>query len=130
MIALDTNVLVRYIVQDDKPQAKKATQAIEALTADDPAFISCIVLCEINWVLKSAYKISKEDCIGALRSILSVAVFDVERFDVCSKALTLYEAGAADFSDYVIQQIARQEGYNTVLSFDKQAQKSAGFRSP
>ncbi len=130
MIALDTNVLVRYIVQDDKAQAKKATRAIEGLTADAPAFIPCIVLCELNWVLKSFYKISKQDRLEAMQGVLSVAVFDVERLEACLKALRLYEAGHADFSDYLIQQIARQEGYDTVLSFDKKAQKSSGFQSP
>ena len=130
MIALDTNVLVRYIVQDDKAQTKKAAQAIEGLTVDMPAFISCIVLCELNWVLASFYKISKTDRIEALQGVLSVAVFDIERAEVCLKALKLYEAGAADFSDYVIQQVAAQEGYDTVLSFDKKALKSSGFKSP
>ena len=130
MIALDTNVLVRYIVQDDKAQTKKATQAIEGLGVDSPAFISCIVLCELNWVLTSFYKVPKKDRIEALQGVLSVAVFDVERHGACLKALKLYDSGVADFSDYLIQQIAAQEGYNTVLSFDKKALKSSHFKSP
>lgn len=130
MIALDTNVLVRYIVQDNIAQAQKATKAIEALTPDMPAFISCIVLCEINWVLKSVYKISKKDRLKALQNILTVAVFDIERLESCLKALKLYETGPTDFSDYLIQQIAWMEGYETVLTFDKKAQKSSGFKNP
>jgi predicted nucleic-acid-binding protein len=130
MIALDTNVLVRYIVQDDPAQAKKATKIIEDLTVASPAFISCIVLCEINWVLQTAYKIPKKNRFEALQGILSVAVFDVERLGSCLKALKLYEGGSADFSDYLIQQIAGQAGYDTVLSFDKKALKHAGFKSP
>ena len=51
MYALDTNILVRYIVQDDKEQAQKAVHAIERLTSEERGFISCIVLCEVNWVL-------------------------------------------------------------------------------
>jgi len=130
MIALDTNVLVRYIMQDDKLQAKKATLAIETLTSDAPAFISCIVLCEINWVLKTAYKIPKPDCIDVLERILSVAVFDIENLSACLTALQLYEAGQADFSDYLIQKIAREHGYISVLTFDKKALKNPGFTSP
>lgn len=54
MIALDTNVLVRYLAQDDREQARVATRFIEEhLTADDPGFVSTIVLCEIIWVLES-----------------------------------------------------------------------------
>lgn len=128
--ALDTNVLVRYIVQDDKAQAKKAAQIIEALQPETPAFISCIVICELNWVLQSAYKISKEERIAALQGIMATSVFAIERMEACLKALRLYEKGSGDYSDYLIQQIARQEGYPTVLTFDKNAQKSDGFQSP
>ena len=130
MLALDTNVLVRYLVQDDKTQARKATKVIEALTTDSPAFISCIVLCEINWVLKTAYKISKPECVEALNNIISVAVFDVENLEACMMALKQYGIGAADFSDYLIQNIAAQAGYDTVLTFDKKALKSPNFKTP
>lgn len=128
--ALDTNVLARYIVQDDKAQAQKAAKVIEALQPDAPAFISCIVLCELNWVLQSGYKVSKEERISALQGILTASVFVIERLEVCLKSLRLYEAGQGDYSDYLIQQIAKQEGYGTVLTFDKNAQKSDGFQNP
>lgn len=130
MIALDTNVLVRYIVQDDKAQSKKAVKAIEGLTSDQPAFISCVVLCELNWVLKSAYKISKEERLSILDKVISVAVFDIENLDLCIKAYKSYEKGAADFSDYLIQQCALEKGYKTVLTFDKNALKDTGFSFP
>ena len=128
--ALDTNILVRYIVQDDKRQSAKATTFIEALTPDTPAFISCIVLCEINWVLKTAYKFSKPDCAEALNRIMSVAVFDIENLEACLAALQRFRAGQADFSDYLIGQIAKKKGYGTVLTFDKKALKSPSFTSP
>lgn len=130
MIALDTNVLVRYIVQDDKDQARKAGKVIEKLAIDSPAFVSCIVLCEINWVLKTAYKIAKSHRIAALNSIISVAVFEIERLDPCLVALRQYKLGQADFSDYLIQNIAKQEGYKIVFTFDKKALKSPHFKSP
>lgn len=129
MIALDTNVLVRYIVQDDKEQARRATKAIEGLSLDEPAFVTCLVLCEINWVLKSAYKTPKEERLGILQNILSVPVFDIEQLESCIKALKNYRAGNADFSDYLIQDIGRLHGYHTVLTFDKDAQKSKGFKA-
>ena len=128
MIALDTNVLVRYIAQDDKEQAKKATKVIESLTPEEPAFISGIVLCELNWVLKSFYKMPKKDRLATLQDILSVSVFDIEGLAESLRALKLYETGKADFSDYLIQQIAQQKGYDTVVTFDKNAQKGKGFK--
>jgi len=130
MVALDTNVLVRYIVQDNKEQAQKAACVIERLTSEDRAFISCIVLCEINWVLRTTYKISKEECLKTLKKIISVASFDIERIECCTRALKRYENGQADFSDYLIQEIARHEGYEVVLTFDARAQKDSGFQEP
>jgi len=130
MYALDTNVLVRYIVRDDKDQAQQATHAIERLTSEEQGFITCIVLCKINWVLKTAYKISKEERLATLKRILSIAVFDIERLECCAKALKRYEKGQADFSDYLIHEIAGFEGYNVVLTFDTKAQKDSGFRRP
>ncbi len=127
--ALDTNVLVRYIIGDDKSQAQKAAKIVEALTPNTPAFISCIVLCELNWVLQSGYKIGKEERVAALQAILSTSVFTIERLEACLKALRFFEKGQADYSDYLIQQIAKQEGYGVVLTFDKTAQKSDGFQA-
>jgi predicted nucleic-acid-binding protein len=130
MIALDTNVLVRYLVQDEIKQAEKATYAIESLTVENPGFISCIVLCEINWVLATAYDIPKSERVNILDRVLSIGVFAIENLDLCLKALAKFEAGSADFSDHLIWQIAKQEGCAHVLTFDKAALKSDGFKSP
>ncbi|ELR98761.1 PIN domain-containing protein [Gloeocapsa sp. PCC 73106] len=127
--ALDTNVLIRYIIQDDPEQAQKASEAIEQLTAQKQGFISCIVLCELNWVLKTAYKISKNDRVATLQRIFSVPAFDIEQLDCCVKALRRYEKGQADFSDYLIQQIAEQHGYKNLLTFDQKAFRETGFQS-
>lgn len=129
MYAIDTNVLIRYVVEDDPEQAEKATEAIEQLTPEKQGFISCIVLCELNWVLKTAYKISKSERVATLQKILSVPVFDIEQLDCCLKALRSYEKGKADFSDYLIQQIGEKHGYKTLLTFDQKACRETGFQS-
>jgi predicted nucleic-acid-binding protein len=127
MYALDTNIIVRYIVQDNKEQARKATCVIEGLTADDRVFISCIVLCEVFWVLRTTYKIPREECAKTLKRIISVASFDIEYMECSAKALKNYEKGQADFSDYLLQEIARHQGYDVVLTFDTKAQRGARF---
>jgi predicted nucleic-acid-binding protein len=127
--ALDTNVLIRYIIQDDPEQGQKASEAIEQLTIQNQGFISCIVLCELNWVLKTAYKISKNERIATLQKIFSVPVFDIENLDCCLKALRRYGKGKADFSDYLTQQIAEQHGYKNLLTFDQKAAQETGFQS-
>lgn len=128
MIGLDTNVIVRYLTQDDRRQAMRASAAIEGLTAQSPAFISCIVLCEVNWVLQTAYGLSKVEIIAILEQMLAMAVFEIERADLCRKALKLYEDGKADFSDYLILRTAEAEGCSHVLTFDKNALKTEGFK--
>lgn len=130
MIALDTNVLVRYIMQDHAKQAQAASKVIESLTPKGPAFISHIVLCELNWVLKSAYKISKKDRIRTLSDVLSLAVFDIERVDHAIAALKKYQNGKADFSDYMIFMLAQQRGCEKVLTFDKAALQDKVFQAP
>lgn len=128
MYAIDTNVLIRYIVEDNFEQAQKATEAIEQLTPEKQGFISCIVLCELNWVLKTAYKISKSKRVATLKKILSVPVFEIEQLDCCLKALRSYDQGQADFSDYLIQQIGEEHGYDILLTFDRKASRETGFQ--
>lgn len=130
MYALDTNVLVRYLLQDDAEQSGIANHVIENLTPTRQGFVSCIVLCEIIWVLSSRYHVAKQQCVTTLKQIFSVPVFDIEHLDNCLRALRSYERGNADFSDYLIQEIAHEQGYRTMLTFDKKALRSKRFRHP
>lgn len=127
MFALDTNVLVRYIMQDDPAQTELVTQYIESLTSDDPAFISSLVLCELCWVLKSAYGASRQDCATAIEAILEVPVFTFDDGEICSRALQSYIAGSADFSDFVIRETALSAQCDGVKTFDKNALREKGF---
>ncbi len=127
MIALDTNVLVRYLVQDDPIQSPKATEILDSLSESNRAFISCIVLCETFWVLKTSYRLSKEELLPLFGNILSVPAFEIEHLQRCVVALQAYHSGIADFSDYLIQAVARHYGYNRLLTFDKTAALSDGF---
>jgi len=79
VIGLDTNVLVRYLVRDNPDQAQIAAAAIASdCTRESPAFINRIVLCELVWVLESAYGYSKETIIGVLEKVFRTAQFQVE----------------------------------------------------
>lgn len=78
MIGLDTNVQVRYITQDDATQSPKATRLIEALTADNPAFIGLVSLTELVWVLTGCYSSGKGELIGVLEGLLRANGLRVE----------------------------------------------------
>jgi len=128
MVGIDTNVLIRYIVQDDPIQAKLATRFIEHnCTTDTPGFINWIVLCEVVWVLKRAYGYNKPIIINVLRQILLTAEFNIENSDVMWKALKEFESGQADFSDYIIGNSNLENGCEYTITFDKSVSGNPNF---
>jgi predicted nucleic-acid-binding protein len=130
LIGLDTNVLVRYILQDDPIQGAKAKRAIARLTPENRGFIATTVLCELVWVLKSTYKIPKPQCVSMVEHILLTSDLEVEHSNLCWRALKYFAAGKADFCDYLVRELATASGCSVVLTFDKAALKSEGFEEP
>jgi len=102
MIGIDTNVLVRYVVQDDARQAAVANQFIETTLRDDePGWIASVVLCEFVWVLEAAYGYTRNAIAPALQRLFEVDRFRVEAPSLAWRALDEYRGGA-DFSDALI----------------------------
>ena len=129
MIGLDTNVLVRYIVQDDATQARIATRLIESTcTPDDPGIISHIVLCELVWVLSHGYGYAHKQICSVLRHILSADDLHVERSEMAWQALNLYENGRADYADYLLALANRQEKADFTYTFDKRTEGCRYFK--
>ncbi|UIE37001.1 PIN domain-containing protein [Leptodesmis sichuanensis] len=111
MKGLHTNVLVRYLTRDDEQQWQRAEQYINAtLAAEETCFISNIVLCELVWVLRSAYRIPREELITTLEKILRTSHFDFEDKAVIWGAFRQFQQGKADFSDYLISKVNHQAG--------------------
>lgn len=128
MIGIDTNVLVRYIVQDNSVQAKQAAVTLESnCTHDKPGFISLIVLCELVWVLRGAYKYQKPVVVEVLHQILSTAELLVDESGLALAALKEYEKGQADYADYLIARIAKDRGVSRLVTFDNKAGKEEIF---
>jgi predicted nucleic-acid-binding protein len=127
MIALDTNVLVRYIMQDDAKQAALATQLVESLSGQSPGFLALVAVVELAWVLTSAYDLDRQQFSAALEGLLRSKEFIVERADIVWKALRLFNATNADFADCLISNSATSAGYETAMTFDRAAAKSAGM---
>jgi len=127
MIGLDTNVLVRYIMQDDVKQSPKATKIMEALTVDAPGFVSLISVVELGWVLSSSYGLTRSQFEQALDVLLRTKEIVVDRADQVLKALRVFKAGAADFADCLIERTASAEGCDRTMTFDVGAAKTAGM---
>lgn len=128
MIGIDTNVLVRYLVYDDLHQAKKAAQLLEnQCTRHNPGFIPHIVLCELVWVLKRAYKFPKSKIIEILWQIMGTLELQVQDPQLVRKALLQFENGNADFSDYLIGGICEENGCEVVATLDKHLKNQRPF---
>ncbi len=132
MIGLDTNVLVRYLAQDDAKQGKRAIDLIEdELSASKPGYISVVVLAELCWVLKRRYAATRREIAEVLDDLLAMAVFVIERRDVVQLALQRFSADGREkssFADFLIAELARDAGCTDVFTFDKGAIRGAGGR--
>ncbi len=128
MIGLDTNVLVRYITQDEPRQSALANDFIEQqLSASRPGVIGHIVLCEVGWVLSRAYRYSREQTAEALGALLTCREFQVESPDLAILALQDYQRGSADFSDYLLGRMHQRLGADHTVTFDRKAADTAQF---
>jgi predicted nucleic-acid-binding protein len=131
VIALDTNVLVRYLVADDEEQAARAAALIEDTAGrGDAMFISNVVVCELVWVLGRAYRLPKPRLVEAVANVVRTAQFVVEDADLVGRALYRYRDGGADFADYLIAEAAAAAGCVQVATFDKRLLREDGFTSP
>ncbi|MEP6765661.1 MAG: type II toxin-antitoxin system VapC family toxin [Gemmatimonadaceae bacterium] len=128
MLALDTNVLVRYLVEDDARQSALATAVIHrAISGDESLFVSDVVVCEAVWVLGRLYKVGRTEIIGLLRDLFRARHLEFRATDELSRALEAYEGGKGDFSDYLIREHARAADCESVVTFDKVLLKERGF---
>lgn len=127
MIGLDTNVLVRYIMQDDAKQSAKATKLVESLTVAEPGFIALVSVVELVWVLPACYDLSREQITQALEVLLRAKQLVVDQADQVVRALRVYSSGKADFADCLIERTASSAGCEKTMTFDVGAAKAAGM---
>ncbi|MGC1485676.1 MAG: type II toxin-antitoxin system VapC family toxin [Candidatus Acidiferrum sp.] len=131
MIGLDTNILVRYLVQDDPIQSPRATEIIEKrLAAENPGFISIVVMIETVWVLDRAYGLSAVEIAAAIERILQVDVLVVEAEQQVFTAMTALQEGQGAFADAIISALGTKAGCSCTWTFDRKALRLGGFKSP
>jgi len=130
MIGIDTNVLVRYIVQDDLKQSKAATLLIEqSCSTDNPGYVNHIVLCELVWVLRRNYKVDKQSLCRVIEQIIRTERLIVEDIQLVWKALEVFRETKADFADCLISQRNLQAGCLYTATLDNAAAKTEGYIS-
>ena len=128
MIALDTNVLIRYPVEDDAKQGAAAAALIDRVIADDDTlFVSDVVVCETVWVMSVSYRVGRAEIARVLRNLFRARHLAFTATDQLRRALDAYEAGKGDFADYLIREHARAADCEQVATFDKVLLKERGF---
>jgi len=128
VIGLDTNVIVRYLAQDDVRQAGIATRLIEgSLSAEARGFVSIVTLTEIVWVMSSNYRAARAAVADIVEGLLTAPQLAIEKSDVIWRALRAFRKSKADFSDAVIVELGRDTGCTKTVTFDRHAAAHPGF---
>jgi predicted nucleic-acid-binding protein len=127
VIGLDTNVVVRYIMQDDPKQSPKANKLMESLTPDEPGFFALVSVVELVWVLSACYGLTREQVAQSLGALLRTKELVVDRAALVSQALRVYMTTSADFADALIERTSQQAGCSQTMTFDVGAAKVAGM---
>jgi predicted nucleic-acid-binding protein len=131
MIGLDTNVLVRYLTQDDPSQARLATELIERrLSEQVPGFISVVAMVETVWVLERAYGLGAAAIAGVIERLLQAAELIVEDEQEVFIAMIALKEGRGSFADALIGALGRRAGCTVTVTFDRKALRLAGFALP
>lgn len=129
MIALDTNVLVRFLVNDDPRQSAAARALLAELTADRPGFVCREVIVELSWVLDRAYGFSRERVATVFEELVGTQELQFEAADDVLRSAEGFRRGGAGFSDQMIAAAARRSGADTLYTFDRQAAQLRGAAS-
>jgi predicted nucleic-acid-binding protein len=128
VIGLDTNVVIRYLAQDDAKQSPIASRLFEhVLSVERPGVISLVTLCEIAWVLAESYDAGKAGIGTVIEGLLGSRQIVIDEAELVWKALRAWQSSSADFSDAVIGEILRVRGCTKVVTFDKAAARLPGF---
>jgi predicted nucleic-acid-binding protein len=128
VIGLDTNVIVRYVTQDDARQSAAASRLFErVLTTERPGFVGLVTLCEVAWVLAGCYDAGKARIAAVIEGLLGSRQLVVEEAEVVWKALRTWDKSSADFSDALLGQVLRARGCEKVVTFDKAAARLPDF---
>lgn len=128
MTGLDTNVLARFIFQDDPLQSPMASQVIGSLTVSDPGWLAVATILELVWVMTRKTGIDRRGIIRILNQLLTQEEIVVEQASIVENAFQLYRSGNADFADCLIASSARAAGCSRTVTFDRIAARDAGMQ--
>ncbi|MDZ7628562.1 MAG: type II toxin-antitoxin system VapC family toxin [Parvularculaceae bacterium] len=129
MIGLDTNVIVRFLAQDDDIQSPIAARQFARLSREVPGFVSTVVLAEVSWVLSRSYGAARAELAAAIEGLLRSAELRIENAEAAWRALGVFQSGrSVEFADALIAEIAALAGASQTVTFDQRASAEAGMK--
>jgi predicted nucleic-acid-binding protein len=129
MIGLDTNVVVRYLAQDDVVQSAKATELFErGLSEEEPGFVSVVAMVETAWVLERVYGLTGEELAAAIERMLEVNALIVENEQEIFSAMIAVKEGRGSFADALIGALGAKVGCSHTVTFDQEALRLSTFQ--
>jgi predicted nucleic-acid-binding protein len=128
MIGIDTNVLARYIAEDDAAQSAAAARVIESLSTESPGFVPLVVIAELVWVLQFSYRFNKREIADVIEKLLRSAELMLENAEMVAQALRKFRVSRADFADCLIERSAHAAGCQHTRTLDKRAATIANMR--
>jgi predicted nucleic-acid-binding protein len=126
MIGIDTNLLIRYVMQDDAKQSNVADKFFASLSSQAQGYLSLVVIVETVWVLESIYKLRREQVSQLLTQLLESLELVIEDAAIVAKAIKHYQA-KSDFADALIELKARAAGCMSTATFDRDSIKRVGM---
>jgi predicted nucleic-acid-binding protein len=128
MIGLDTNILVRFLTQDDPVQSSRARQIIERqLTAENPGFVSLAAMFETAWVLEKIYKLSDQEVAETIKGILQIETLFIQNEQEVYTAMHALRTGRGSFADALVGALGTWAGCDSTLTFDRKTSRLQGF---
>ena len=128
MIGLDTNILVRFLTQDDPVQSSRARQIIERqLTEENPGFVSLAAMLETAWVLEKIYKLSDQEVAKVIKGILQIETLFIQNEQEVYTAMHALGTGRGSFADALVGALGTWAGCDSTLTFDRKASRLRSF---
>ena len=129
MIGLDTNVILRYLLQDDPDQARRVNRIVERqLSEENPGFISLVTMLEIVWVLRSLLKRSASEIASHLEGLLAADSLEIQNEQQVFEAVFAIKRGTGEFEDALIGAVNVWAGCSHTLTFDRRARRLPHFQ--
>lgn len=129
MVGLDTNVVLRYLLQDDPKQTRHANQIFDQLSEQNLGFISLVTVLEIVWVLRSLLQQNPSQIASHLENLLTADSLEVQNEQQVFEAVFALKSGSGEFEDALIGALNAWAGCSHTLTFDRKAARLPRFRA-